>query len=89
MELPEETRTDLQKRLRRAEGQVRAVQRMLDEGRDCREVLMQLSAATKALEQSGFLLVAAGLRYCVVHPEASAAEGFDLDAVEKMFRKLA
>ena len=41
----------LQHRLRRAEGQVRAVQRMLDDGRPCEEVVTQLLAARSALDQ--------------------------------------
>lgn len=89
MELPEDTVADLTKRLRRAEGQVRGVQQMLAEGRDCREVLTQLSAVTKALEQAGFLLVAAGLTWCVSDPERASAEGYALSDVQKMFMKLA
>jgi DNA-binding FrmR family transcriptional regulator len=89
VELPEQTVADLTKRLRRAEGQVRGVQQMLAEGRDCRDVLTQLSAATKALEQAGFLLVAAGLTWCVSEPERAAADGYALAEVQKMFMKLA
>lgn len=89
MELTEETIADLTKRLRRAEGQVRGVQQMLAEGRDCRDIVTQLSAATKALEQAGFMLVAAGLSWCVANPERAAAEGYAISDVEKMFLKLA
>lgn len=89
MELPEDTVNDLMRRLRRAEGQVRGVQQMLTEGRDCREIVTQLSAVTKALEQTGFLLVAAGLTWCVSDPERAAAEGYALEDVQKMFLKLA
>lgn len=89
MELPEETVADLTRRLRRAEGQVRGVQQMLAEGRDCRDLVTQLSAVTKALEQTGFLLVAAGLTWCVTDPERAAAEGYALEDVQKMFLKLA
>lgn len=89
MELPEDTVNDLMRRLRRAEGQVRGVQQMLSEGRDCREIVTQLSAVTKALEQTGFLLVAAGLTWCVSDPERAAAEGYALADVQKMFLKLA
>ena len=89
MELPEETVANLTKRLRRAEGQVRGVQQMLAEGRDCRDIVTQLSAATKALEQAGFMLVAAGLTWCVSDPERAAAEGYAIADVEKMFLKLA
>ena len=89
MELPESTQADLQRRLRRVEGQVRGVQQMLADGRDCRDIVTQLSAATKALEQAGFQLVAAGLTYCVADPVAAAADGLSLDDVQKMFLKLA
>ena len=89
MELPEETLADLKRRLRRAEGQVRGVGVMLDEGRDCRDVVTQLTAATKALEQAAFLLVAAGLTWCVSDPERAAEEGYALTDVQKMFMKLA
>lgn len=89
MELPEDTIADLTKRLRRAGGQVRAVERMLQEGEDCRAVLTQLTAATKALEQTGFVLLAAGLTWCLEDPERSEAEGYSLAEVQKMFTKLA
>jgi DNA-binding FrmR family transcriptional regulator len=89
MELQEETVADLTRRLRRAEGQVRGVQQMLAEGRDCRDIVTQLSAVTKALEQTGFLLVAAGLTWCVSDPERARAEGYALEDVQKMFLKLA
>jgi DNA-binding FrmR family transcriptional regulator len=89
VELPDETVADLTKRLRRAEGQVRAVERMLAEGQDCRAVLTQLTAATKALEQAGFVLLAAGLTWCLEDPERSEAEGYSLADVQKMFTKLA
>lgn len=89
MELPEQTVADLTRRLRRAEGQVRGVQQMLAEGRDCRDIVTQLSAVTKALDQAGFLLVAAGLTWCVEDPNRAAAHGYALEDVQKMFLKLA
>jgi DNA-binding FrmR family transcriptional regulator len=89
MEFSDETVADLIRRLRRVEGQVRGVQQMLTEGRDCREIVTQLSAANKALEQAGFTLVASGLTWCIQNPELSAAEGYELADVQKMFTKLA
>ena len=89
MELPDETIKDISNRLKRVEGQVRAVERMVTEGRDCREVITQLTAATKAMEQAGFVLIAAGLTWCLEDPERSAAEGYALADVQKMFTKLA
>jgi DNA-binding FrmR family transcriptional regulator len=88
MQIPEETTVDLVKRLRRIEGQVRGIQTMLTEQRDCADVVTQLAAATKALEQVGFKLVASGLTYCVSNPEEAAEQGYDLARVEKMFTKL-
>ena len=89
MELDQGTLDDLHRRLRRVEGQVRGIQAMLADGRDCREVVTQLSAASKAIDQVGFLLVAAGLEWCLEDPERSAAEGYELADVQKMFLKLA
>ena len=89
MELPQDVIADVRRRLHRVVGQVQGVERMLDEGRECRDVVTQLSAATKALEQAGFRLVAAGLTYCLEHPEDAEADGYPLDVVQKMSMKLA
>ena len=89
MELPESTISDLQRRLRKVEGQVRGINQMIADGRDCREVATQIAAANKALEQAGFLLVSAGLTWCLEDPDRSAAAGYDIGDVQKMFLKLA
>jgi DNA-binding FrmR family transcriptional regulator len=89
VQLPDHVVDDVRTRLRRVAGQVQGIERMLDEGRECRDVVTQISAATKALEQAGFQLVAAGLTYCIEHPEDAEADGYPLDAVQKMFMKLA
>jgi len=89
VELPEETVADLHRRLRKVEGQIRGIQGMLADGRDCRDVVTQMSAASKAMDQAGFLLVSAGLQWCLEDPERSAAEGYELADVQKMFLKLA
>jgi DNA-binding FrmR family transcriptional regulator len=89
VDIPEETIDDLVKRLRRVEGQMRGIQQMLTARRDCRDVVTQISAASKALDQAGFVLVAAGLKWCLANPEQSKAEGYDVADVQKMFTKLA
>lgn len=89
MDLPEDVIDDLRKRLRRVAGQVQGIERMLDEGRECRDVVTQISAANRALEQAGFRLVGAGLKYCMADPKKAAAEGYAIDEVEKMFMRLA
>ena len=53
-------------RLRRIEGQVRGLQRMLEEGRECEDVLTQLTAARSALDQVGLLLMDWHVERCVL-----------------------
>lgn len=89
MEIPEDVIMDLTRRLRKVEGQVRGVQQMLADGRDCRDIVTQISAVSKALDQAGFLLVAAGLQWCVANPKQAADAGYDLSDVQKLFLKLA
>lgn len=89
MELPDEVIAELKNRLHRVAGQLGGIERMLDERRECREVVSQISAATKALEQAGFRLVAAGMTYCVANPEQAETEGYPLEEIQKMFMKLA
>ena len=89
MQIPDEVISDLRTRLRRVVGQVRGIEAMLAEGRECREVVTQLSAANKALEQVGFRLVASGLVYCLEHPEEASEAGYSLDEVQRLFTKLA
>ena len=89
MEIPEEVVSDLRMRLRRAEGQVRGIEGMLGECRECRDIVTQLSAAIRGLEQVGYRLLASGLTYCVENPEDAAASGYSLDDVQRLFTKLA
>lgn len=89
MQLPDETFDDLVKRLRRIEGQVRGIQQMLLDRRECRDIVTQFSAASRALDQAGFKLVASGLTYCLEQPEQSAREGYALEDVQRLFLKLA
>ncbi|MBK9180382.1 MAG: metal-sensitive transcriptional regulator [Acidimicrobiales bacterium] len=88
MQLPDDTLRDVTRRLHRAEGQVRAVSRMLDEGADCRDVLTQLTAATRALQQAGFRILASGLTTCLQQPDRAAESGYDVAEIERLFLKL-
>jgi DNA-binding FrmR family transcriptional regulator len=67
-------------RLRRAQGQIGGVIRMIEEGRDCREVITQVAAVARALDKAGFAIVANGLRACLSDP-AHAADAEDLERV--------
>lgn len=88
MQLPDDTTADLLRRLARIEGQVRGVQQMLREHRECKDIVAQLSAAGKALDQVGFKMLATGMAACLSHPEVAEQSGFDLAEVERLFLKL-
>jgi DNA-binding FrmR family transcriptional regulator len=89
VQVPDDVIEDIRRRLHRVSGQIDGIERMLDAGRECKDVVTQISAANKALEQAGFRLVSAGLTYCLSHPDEAEASGYPLDVVEKMFMKLA
>ena len=72
---------DYLKRLRRIEGQVRGLQRMIDEDMYCIDVLTQLAATTKALHSVGLGLVEQHVNHCVL---AAAAEGDEEATREKV-----
>ena len=67
------TKDDYLKRLRRIEGQVRGLQRMVEEEKYCIDILTQISAATKALQAVSLSLLDEHLSHCVV--EAAKAGG--------------
>jgi DNA-binding FrmR family transcriptional regulator len=73
-----ENKQDLQRRLRRVEGQVRGLQRMVDEDAYCIDVLTQISAATKALHSVALEMLDDHLGHCV--REAIASGGPDAEA---------
>lgn len=66
---------DYLKRLRRIEGQVRGLQRMIDEDEYCIDVLTQVSAVTRALQSVGIGLLEEHIGHCVIH--AAQEEGDD------------
>lgn len=80
---PDEVVAQVRARLARAGGQVDAVERMLAEGRDCTDVVVQLSAAIRALEQAGFRLLAGGLSSCLDDASPDAKE-----AAKALFERL-
>ena len=73
------------KRLRRAQGQLAGVLNMIDEDRDCGDVVTQLAAVSKAIDRAGFTMIAAGLQQCIRSDEDETDARVRL---EKMFMSL-
>jgi DNA-binding FrmR family transcriptional regulator len=80
-------------RLRRAQGQIAGVIRMIEEGRDCEDVVTQLAAASRALDRAGFAIIATGLQQCLTDDEGGAKTPEDREEMrarlEKLFLSLA
>ncbi len=74
-------------RLRRAHGQLAGVLRMIEEGRDCADVVTQLAAVNRAVDRAGFAIIATGLRQCLA--QSGGQESLDSKAMEKLFLSLA
>ncbi len=86
MELRSEDMDGVLKRLKRAQGQIGGIIRMIEEGRDCRDIVTQLAAVSKALDRAGFAVIAVGLRQCITDPEGNE---MDVKSMEKLFLSLA
>ncbi|MCD9880767.1 metal-sensitive transcriptional regulator [Streptomyces guryensis] len=80
-------------RLRRAQGQIAGVIRMIEEGRDCEDVITQLAAASRALDRAGFAIIATGLQQCLTDVGSGRRNGEDVEQMrarlEKLFLSLA
>jgi len=87
MQLDTEELSGVVKRLRRAEGQIGGVIRMIEDGRDCRDIVTQLAAVSKALDRAGFAVIATGLRQCLT--ENPDGTGMNTAELEKLFLSLA
>lgn len=88
MELPLEDRQDIIKRLRRVEGQLRGLQAMVDEGRECNDTLTQFAAANRALSKAGFRFFASAMEQCRLDPDSAEANGYSPERMEEMFLRL-
>jgi len=87
MEIDSETMASVIKRLRRAQGQIGGVIKMIEEGRDCADVVTQLAAASRALDRAGFKIIATGLEQCA--HDGDGTSNADREQLERLFLSLA
>ena len=86
MKIDEQATGPVLNRLRRAQGQLAGVITMIEDGRDCQEVVTQLAAVSRALDRAGFKIVASGMRQCL---SGDGNSPMTQDQMEKMFLTLA
>jgi len=86
MQIDEQAMAPVLNRLRRAQGQLAGVIAMIENGRDCAEVVTQLAAVSRALDRAGFKIVSSGLRQCLTGDGDSPMTE---EQMEKLFLSLA
>jgi DNA-binding FrmR family transcriptional regulator len=77
----------ISKRIKRAQGQLGAVARMLEEGRNCDEIVIQMSAVSKAVNTAAFTLISASLKECLI--EGKTNQDAVTERLQKLFLTLA
>jgi DNA-binding FrmR family transcriptional regulator len=85
--LPTKDLDQITKRLRRAQGQIGGILKMIDEGRDCEDIVTQLAAASRALDRAGVAIISAGLKQCLL--DSGGVDTLDSAKMEKLFLSLA
>jgi DNA-binding FrmR family transcriptional regulator len=79
-----EARAAVLNRLRRAQGQLAGVIAMVEDERECRDIVTQLAAVSRALDRAGFKIVASNMRQCL-----SGESPMTTDELERLFLALA
>lgn len=74
-------------RMKRANGQMTAVIRMLDEGKNCEEIVMQMAAVSKAINTAAFVLISSSLKECLVENKGNSDQVSE--KLQKLFLSLA
>jgi DNA-binding FrmR family transcriptional regulator len=75
------------KRVKRAHGQMGAVVRMLEEGRSCEDIVMQMAAVAKAINTAAFTLISSSLKECLTDPDVDSEQVSQ--KLQKLFLSLA
>ncbi len=76
-------------RLKRAEGQLHALIGSIGEGSNCKDVVTQLAAVSKALDRAGYAIIANAMVECVTDDGSGTHDGMNSDELEKLFLTLA
>ena len=86
MKLNAQDMATVTRRHKRAQGQLGGIIKMIEDERDCQEIVTQLAAVSKALDRAGFAVISTGLKECLANPDS---DDLDLGSLEKLFLSLA
>lgn len=86
-EQQEAVKQNVLKRMKRVEGQIRGIQRMIEEGKECEDILVQVRAARSALQSASKLILKRYIMRC--HVDAMKDQNPDTDPLEKVIDVLA
>ena len=89
MSIDESCRKDVVNRLRRIQGQVAGIVTMIEDGRDCSEIMVQVAAVSRAIDRAGFKIISAELQACAAASEKGDPAPMSMDEIEKLFLTLA
>ena len=89
MAIDETCRKDVVIRLRRSQGQVAGIVTMIDEGRDCSDVMVQVAAVSRAIDRAGFKIISAELQACATASQNGEEPPMSMEKIEKLFLTLA
>jgi DNA-binding FrmR family transcriptional regulator len=89
MAIDETCRKDVVNRLRRIQGQVAGIVTMIEEGRDCDDVMVQVAAVSRAIDRAGFKIISAELQACAAATQSGEESPMSMEKLEKLFLTLA
>ncbi|MCU1545980.1 MAG: hypothetical protein JWP30_1080 [Homoserinimonas sp.] len=87
-ESPVDSQKKILNRMRRAQGQLTSVIAAVESGAECRDVVIQLAAVSKALDRAGFMIVATAMKECT-SMSGEKADSITVEELEKLFLTLA
>lgn len=89
MQIEDAVSQEVVNRLRRAQGQIGGIIAMIEEGRNCSDIVTQLAAASRAIDRAGFKIVASGIRQCQDAELRGEQPALSREQMEKLFLALA
>lgn len=88
VKLPDPVKKEILERLRRIEGQARGIQRMIEEGRPCEQIIIQLAAIRNAINKAATTIIVENLEACILSEDPEMDPREALRQAKRMFLNL-